>query len=232
MGKKAQISSVLRNTNKPALSAQDLANELDVSVNTINNHVSEMVENGRIETAQIGNAAAYYIPFDDLPPHKKPEHTCHKCGHTTDGYDFAKVEYDTYFEDGSTEESIADFYILCRPCYSDFVSWAYGDIGSMQEYPRVHSYDISEKQLFELRDDPDVPTTPDLASLDDDRREVYDLIAELGGDEGITLREIQSRADEHQEIFVPKKSTLRKLSEQGYLYKTLGGVSMKYIAAK
>jgi hypothetical protein len=76
----------------------------------------------------------------------------------------------------------------------------------MQEYPRVHSHNISEKQLFELRDNPDVPTTPDLASLDNDEREVYDLIAELGGDEGITLREIQSRADEHQGIFLSQRN--------------------------
>lgn len=156
-----RIVRELRSTEKPALSAAKLAEELEVSVRTINNHVDELVENDRVQSMRIGNASAYYIPDRDRPAHQKPDFNCKRCGRSIQDYhDHAKIEYNTYFEQGNLESSVADFYIFCRFCYSDFVSWV-RDPGTMGEYPFVDEWDISDRQLEEVKSDPEIVTEYD-----------------------------------------------------------------------
>jgi DNA-binding Lrp family transcriptional regulator len=169
----------LRSTDKPALSASDLAEKLDVSVRTINNHVTTLVEDGRIESTQIGNAQAYYVTSSDLPAHKKPDHTCARCGREIRASDHAKIEYTAYFEDRPYEPGVADFFIFCRFCYSDFISWAHHDEGAMGDYPHVHSWGVPQEQLEEVREDPDIETKPSTEFLQSDQTELYDLIVEM-----------------------------------------------------
>lgn len=175
-----EIVRALRNTNEPAMSAADLADKIGVSVKTINNHTPALVEEEKIRSTQIGNATAYFLASSDLPAHKKPDHTCSKCGREiSESNDFAKIDYTRYFDDGGKEPSVVDFYIVCRFCYSDFVSWMFNDIGSIGEYSDVHSWYIPEDQLNEVRDDPDILTKPSLDYVDEEPKRLLELIENL-----------------------------------------------------
>lgn len=230
--KKEQIVRKLRSSDKPALSAKDLAEHLDVSVRTVNNHLPDLVEEGRIETTQIGNATAYYIPFEELPSHKKPQHSCKRCGRTTDLNDFAKVEHQTYFGNSEIETEAVDFSLLCRFCYSDHISWVHNDEAAMGEYLYVHTWDIPEKQLQEVREDPDIETCPPVDALDETERALYDLVEETGGDEAVAMKEIRDKANEEgisEDLVEP---LLRTLSQRAYLFRKMKGIEFGYLAAK
>lgn len=229
---KERIVRTLRSTSEPALSAKDLADSLDVSVRTVHNHVPDLVEDERIESTQIGNATAYYVPFEDLPSHKKPGHTCKRCGRTTSMYDFSKIEMDIYFESGKLEPDTADFHIFCRFCYSDFISWSHNDPNAMGEYPRVHLWNIPEDQLFEVRDDPDILTWPGEDRMDEREQEVHEFVKAHGEDEGMTIPEMEAAAEDRDDFRPPSEPLLDRMTKRGYFYQTVDVVSMKYIAAK
>lgn len=230
--KKEQIVRKIRNSDKPALSASDLAEQLDVSVRTVNNHIPNLVEDERIETTQIGNATAYYIPFEDLPSHKKPRHTCKRCGRTTSLYDFAKVEHDIYFEYGNIGSGSANFSLLCRFCYSDYISWVNNDTATMGNYPHVHRWNIPEKQLREVRDNPDIDTHPAVDNLNRQNRELYELVKEFGGDEAVPVEKIRTEASEVGLSPNTVEPLLDNLVQQGHLFRTMKGMEIAYIAAK
>ena len=173
---KSRIMRKLRNTDEPALSARMLADRLDVSVKTINKHVERLTEAGHIETSEIGNATAYYIPFTDLPTHKKPDHTCGRCGREiNEQYDFARLEYETFFERWNPEDTTSTMYIFCRFCYADFIDWVEHP-PSIGEYMRAHAWNIPTDQLEEVRDDPETTTAPNPETLDGVEQSVLEFI--------------------------------------------------------
>jgi len=154
-----RIIRKLRNSDEPALSAADLAEELDLSVRAINTHLEKLTANGKVQTHQIGNATAYYLDTVSEPRHNLPDHTCHRCGRAADElHDFGKIELDEYFKTSHPEPSRSNFYILCRFCYEDLVSWLYNDVNSMGDYPFVEQWDIPEEQKQEVIDDPEIDT--------------------------------------------------------------------------
>jgi hypothetical protein len=221
---KERIVRTLRNADDPALSAKKLAEELDVSVRTINNHVDGLVAEGRVETSQIGNATAYYIPFEDLPAHKKPDHTCARCGREVDeGHDFAKLEVDTYFFRGNLESETSDFHLFCRFCYSDFVSWAHGDVGAVGEYPFVHSWELPTSQLIEVREDPEIETTPGgREHLDEEPTMLLEFVEEQWEsgeyDRGVPKHEVTAHGEAHGLLDVQVRQAIQRLRSGGYLF--------------
>ncbi|UHQ98940.1 helix-turn-helix domain-containing protein (plasmid) [Natrinema zhouii] len=227
---KERIVTTLRNTDEPALSAQKLADELGLSVRTINNHVDTLLKDDRIAATQIGNATAYFIPFGDLPSHKKPDHTCQRCGRDVDeNYDFAKIDTDTYFSGDTSEPGLVDFYVLCRFCYSDLVSWLYNDLGSIGDYPFVHNWDLPTEQLEEVREDPDTQTVYDgdnpRLHLSDEETAVYDFIHEHAGtgdeDEADPVRRetlIESIMKDYNLYRHEVESAIQDLKQRGQLF--------------
>lgn len=231
---KEQVVTQLRSTNEPALSAQQLAEKLDVSVPTINNHTETLVGEGRIDTTQIGNATAYYIS-NDSTQRDGPEHTCKKCGRLTARHDFAKLDTTTYFERRNEENSMADFVILCRFCYSDFISWAWNDPGSMGMYPHVHSWYIPDDQLEEVREDPEIETAPGREFLDEEPTAVMGLIEEhcADPDEGLTEDEIVELAREEVGLSrIRAQSVFQNLRQGGHLRKRTRTLDIVYDPAK
>lgn len=180
-----RIIRTLRSAEKPALSAADIAEKLDVSVKTVNNNLKELIDKGDVETTPIGNATAYYISDSDIPAHQKPDHSCARCGReASNTYDLAKIELDTYFSKKNLDPGTTDFYVLCRFCHADLVAWLYRDDGSIGGYPDVHSWDIPEKQLQEVRDNPEAETAPDEPSdYDDDYKTIAFQVFETLYDE-------------------------------------------------
>lgn len=229
---KGRIVRTLRGTDEPALSAKNLAEELDVSVRTINNHLPELIDEERIETTQIGNATAYYIPHEDLPSHKKPEHCCKRCGRTTSHNDFAKLEHETYFEGGNIESGTADFAILCRFCYLDYISWIHNDEGSMGDYPYVHSWHIPEKQLLEVREDSAIDTCPRMAGLQELEQELYDMVKDMSSEEPVAVNDIESKARDMNISADTVEPLLRNLAKKGFFYQTTKGIGMAYLPSK
>lgn len=221
---KQRIVRHLRSSSEPVLSAKKLAEQIDVSVRTINNHVGTLVEDERISTTQIGNATAYYIPFSDLPPHKKPDHICNRCGReVNEHHDFAKVDWETYFAGDRKEPSTADFYILCRFCYSDFVSWVESDPGFIGMYPSVHGWDIPSSQLIEVREDPDVATAPNTDTLSGDMETVLNLIVSLEEEydnQDVPMDAVVDAAEDEGLDYYEVDSTLNNLKNAGYIKKS------------
>lgn len=231
MDTKERIVRKLRNTAEPALSASLLADEVDVSVKTINNHVDDLIDEGTIETSEIGNATAYYVPFSDLPSHKKPSHTCGRCGRDTKGiYDHAKIEYETYFDRGNSEDTVPTFYVFCRFCYSDFISWI-EDPAMVGNYMSAHGWDVPFSQLKELREDPDTVSAPKLAGLSDDARTVFDYIKdrEDEGELGVPRHEILEFIEEELGMYDWEARDLFDKLDRGYIYSPY---STNYITAK
>lgn len=218
---KSSIVHTLRRTDDPALSAKTLADKLDVSVRTINNHIDHLVEEDRVATTQIGNATAYYIPFDDLPNHTKPDNSCRRCGRAVDEvYDFAKLDASTYFARNNYGEETADFYIFCRFCYDDFVSWI-EDPGTIGEYPYVHAWDLPRGQLAEVRDDPEVVTEPGEPKYLDDAPQLLLAYIEDNEDEwerGVPKYELLEYAVEEGLLEVEADQALSVLVRAGYVH--------------
>lgn len=229
-----RIIRKLRNSAEPALSASMLANRLDVSVTTVNNHMDDLVSGGQVGSEQIGNAEAYYIPESDLPAHQKPDHTCKRCGRNISTGDFAKIEYDLYYSGKSHEPATADFFVFCRFCMSDFISWAHDDEGSMGAYPGVHGWEIPQSQLEEVREDPEIETTPG-DPMDNHHPDIWNKIIgvfreEGGTDDWIDIETIISElSPPHTER--ESKKHIKRLSKAGYL--DCGGTFLnKYRLAK
>lgn len=156
---KQRITHELRNTDEPAMSAAMLAEQLDVSVRTINTHITDLVENGQIQSLEIGNATAYYTSATDRPVHKKPDHHCDRCGREIwERFDFAKMDETTYFEGKAREPSVPDFWILCRFCHSDLVNWMFRDSNAMGDYPSVDHWNVPEEQVEAVKSDPEIDT--------------------------------------------------------------------------
>lgn len=234
---KDRIVRSLRNSDEPALSARDLAEDLDVSVRTVNNHVGTLIDKGRIATTDIGNATAYYIPREELPGSHKPDHTCHRCGRDADTrYDFAKWDVSTYFEDKNAEGSVADFYVLCRFCHTDLIHWIYNDPGSIGHYPGVHSWSLPTDQLVEVREDPEIETTPstDIILDGNDLMEaVYEYIVEHATEgEGVTEHEIENQFESEIPLGRSVDSILRQLHTSGLVFQALDFTELTYRPAK
>jgi Fe2+ or Zn2+ uptake regulation protein len=155
-----RIIRALRTTDEPARSAKQLSNELDVSVKSINNNITDLVEENRVETVEIGNATAYYISIQDFPAHEKPDHFCSKCGReVNDSQDSGRVEFESYFSDQRTSDDVVTRQVLCRFCYHDFVSWLHNDESLMHVYPHVEEWDVPDHQIQEVKNDPDIRTS-------------------------------------------------------------------------
>ena len=154
-----RIVQKLQSTDDPAISAAKLAEELEVSVCTINNHVDDLVENGRVQSLRIENATAYYIPASQQADYLKPDFYCARCGRSIDSiYDFAKVECDRNFLNEG-EDPTGDFHIFCRFCFKDFNNWM-NKPKSCMEYPFIDEWDIPEDQRQEVKSDPEIVTEP------------------------------------------------------------------------
>lgn len=220
---KDRIVRTLRSADDPALSAKKLSDELDVSVRTINNHVDDLVADKRVATTQIGNATAYYVPFEDLPNHKKPDHICARCGReVNERHDFLKVDMDTYFVRGNFEEESSDFFIFCRFCHADFISWVM-DPAAIGEYPFVHSWDIPTDQLREVRDDPDIETTPSgREHLDEEPLMLLEFIEKQWKsgeyDRGVPKHEVVDYAESQGLHSVKIRQAIKRLRNGGYLF--------------
>ncbi|WP_435145489.1 hypothetical protein [Halobaculum sp. P14] len=231
---KEQITDRLRSSSEPAQSAQQLADDLDVSIPTINSYIEELVSEKRVATTQIGNATAYYIPEDESRTSTK--HACKKCGRITDGYDSVKLEESKYFENPGDEGSTTDFYILCRFCYNDFVSWVWNDSGMMGEYPGVHSWNIADNQMEEVREDPDIKTSPSTEHLEGQHAELLELIKSLYEDDeetaGVPKEEIIEDAVDTGMSERVAKVRLNELHQTGYVWQRLNLSGLTYTPAK
>lgn len=224
---KHRIVNTLRSADAPALSAKSLAGELDVSVRTINNHVNALVADDRVATTQIGNATAYYIPFEDLPTHQKPDHTCRRCGREIlEYYDFAKLSAHTYFVRGNSESETADFYVFCRFCYADFISWM-EDSSRIGAYPRVHSWDLPAEQLQEVREDPETETAPGSTEyLEPAPTQLLEFIEDAAadaGDRGVPKHDVIKHGVEDGMLEMEAKQALQTLRQAGYLFEPMHG---------
>lgn len=154
---KGRIVQAVRRSDEPALSSNQIAAEVDLSQRTVNNHMDDLVESGRLEVTKIGNANAYYLPTDS----KSADHTCVRCGRAIyRDHAYAKLElseYKTHRHDPDTPPSL---YIICRLCLNDVVNFLHSSDGSIGDYPWVHSWNIPSDQLDEVRLDDDTRTSP------------------------------------------------------------------------
>ena len=155
-----RIVRTLRKSDEPARSAKQIADELDVSVKTVNDNITDLVEDGRVDTVDIGNATAYYVSVREYPAHEKPDHYCTKCGReVNDSQDSARIEYKKYFTGQRSADEVVTQEVFCRFCYHDFVSWVHNDENLMHVYPHVEEWDIPEHQLEDVQRDPDIRTS-------------------------------------------------------------------------
>lgn len=227
---KDRIVRAIRNAEEPVLSAADIADRADYSKRTVNNHMGDLVEEGRVQTTYVGNATAYYIPQEDYPPHKLPDHHCKRCGReVNENQDLGRVASTVEYGDEKTTYR----YILCRFCQSDLTSWLNGDDGSMYDYPHVHKWDIPKTQLEDVRNDDDVQSmTSRNGILDELVWEVYDTVKEIGGDtldDGVTpdqiLWELEDDYINHQ-----IGEAIKTAQNAGLLY--YDAMADEYVAAK
>lgn len=231
---KDQIIRHLRATGDPACSAKQLAEHIDVSIPTINSHTEELIAEDRIATTRIGNATAYYLA--DTPTNRDhPEHTCKKCGRVTASHDFVKLDISTYFERSNREESLPDFYILCRFCHSDYISWIHNDPGMIGEYSKSHSWYIPDEQLEEIRDDPDTISAPTTEYLGDERKQLYRQIEQLEMDAGgdtVSESEIVEAASADGTPARVVRQHLADLHRMGHLWRRMELTEQTYRTAK
>lgn len=219
----ANIVEELRSANEPALSAKDLSESLDISVRTVNNYLDKLIKKERIKQTQIGNASAYYVPFEDLPSYSKPDHTCKKCGRSINNYyDFAKIDINTYFQYGNIEDRGCDFYIFCRFCFEDFIFMIY-EPSKMGEYSDVHSWNIPDNQLEEVRNNPDVITSRgEPNSQNGDFNAAYQYIKnyEDKHEFGVHETDIINYLVEERDVYeVEAERLVKQLHKTGYLHK-------------
>lgn len=215
-----EIVRELRGANKPALSASDLAELVEVSPRTINNHVGDLVDQGRIKTTQIGNANAYYIETESS---EKFDYTCLRCSRgISKERDFIKLDIDDYRSMGGRGANDDDFFLFCRFCYEDFISWIF-DPGAIGDYSRVHSWDIPEEQLVEVREDDSTQTAPDrdFFHFPDGAEEIFEVIEETyeETDEPITKAELFNTCVSGAQSEFKVEQLLNELTRSGFIFK-------------
>lgn len=234
---KERVIRTLGKSDEPVMSASMIAEEMDVSVKTVNNHVDDLIEDGRIETSQIGNATAYYLASSDVYGEGRGTHTCGRCGRkVSPSLDFAKIEYETYFVHRNPEDSTSTFYIFCRFCYADFISWI-EDPNAIGSYPFVHSWDIPDPQLEEVREDDDTPTSPGREFLGTDEEAILDIIEDLESeyDDGVPEEKVKEVAVDRGMRDWEVEQHLQKLREGGHALRTISSglpPGMVYQSAK
>lgn len=57
----SRVLEIMSNANRPVWSAKKFADRADVTHSTARKHLKELVESGKIETLEVGNATAYYL---------------------------------------------------------------------------------------------------------------------------------------------------------------------------
>lgn len=204
-----RIVKALQRTDEPAMSAKQLANALNVSVHTVNKHTATLVDNNRVATTQIGNATAFYIA-DKMDP-TAVDHVCDRCGRAIyEVQDFALLSRATHFDRNTTESGTLSRYILCRFCYSDFVSW-FEMPDTIGEYPFTEIWDVPEHQLDNVKN-------PDTSNLGGRHKTVFDLILqELDEDDVIAKSTIVEKAKEHEMLQREAEEIINTLCHVGYL---------------
>lgn len=186
-----RILEAVKSSSEPALSAKQIAERLGVSVKTVHNNITELVESGSLQTTEIGNATAYYTGSDDTREGGEM-HSCKRCNRRVEPFrDLARIDLKCQFED-SRDVSREEFYILCRFCYSDLISWLFGDTGMIGYHSSVHSWDIPEEQLKEVQEDKDKVSMPRTDSYNEFKLEVLDTIVDMyeEGSEGVSSSKI------------------------------------------
>ncbi|MFC6964931.1 hypothetical protein [Halocatena marina] len=182
-----------------------------------------MEKESRLETTQIGNATAYYVPFEDLPSHNQPDHTCRRCGReVSEVYDFAKLDVETYFDKRGSRSDSTFFEIFCRFCYTDFLDWIH-DPSAIGDYPQAHAWDIPSDQLDEVRENEDIQTTSENTEwLPDERRVLYEFVKETDNedDQAVPEHEIIAKGEDQGRTRRQAKKALRKLKAAGLIYET------------
>jgi Fe2+ or Zn2+ uptake regulation protein len=215
-----KIMSTVEQAAEPALSAKQIADRMEVSVKTVHNHISQLVESDTLETTQIGNATAYYS--ERITEHPADvNQQCSRCGRSVRRVqDMAKVDIETYFED-SISASTNTFRLFCRFCYEDWDDWVFGHHNEIGNYPLVHSWDIPAEQLRDVQEDPDVLTTPDVGVYDDRALELYNIIDDWEsetGERGMPVEEIYDRFCAEGKLSRKKaRSHLNTLKSRGWL---------------
>lgn len=227
---KDRIVHTIRNADTPVLSASDIAERADFSKRTVNNHIGDLVEDGRVQSTKVGNATAYYVAQEDYPRHQLPDHRCKRCNRKIyDIYDLTRVA--TTLEYGDDKTTFR--YILCHFCEADLTAWINGDDGSMYEYPRVHTWDIPDEQLEEVRNDEEIETMTDRPGMFDEIVwEVYDAVLQLGGDsldDGVTQDQIHAQlGDEYSDYQI--RDAIETAERAALLRKD--SLREEYVAAK
>lgn len=186
-----RIVETLQTAEKPALSARQIADRVDVSVRTVNTHLDTLVADGQVETMQIGNATAYYVGFKPRQGFREPSYQCVRCGRpVVEAYDFAKVETTAFFKRqwlyGSRRGQLyipTNFYVFCRFCYTDLFSWMWLP-AAVGEYPFVDKWSLPRRQAEDAAEKP-------LASVSDTE------IAELPGVLAPVLKRVRRSLGDH-----------------------------------
>lgn len=70
---KQAVMRALRETTKPALSAGDVAEEVDFSRRTVHSRLKELEDVGEVKSDKIGGNMAYWIPSPDRMPRRPTE---------------------------------------------------------------------------------------------------------------------------------------------------------------
>lgn len=149
----------LEDTEQPVLTAAQVAAEVDASVEDAEATLTRLADEGNVDTVEFDGTTAYYVPSQDLPAHKKPDHHCSRCGReVNDTQDSARMELQKRFTGQRTTGDGTSSEILCRFCYHDVVSWLHGDEELMHIYPHLEEWDIPDHQLQAAKDDPDIQT--------------------------------------------------------------------------
>jgi DNA-binding transcriptional ArsR family regulator len=217
-GIRRELKRALRNTSEPALSAKQLADKIDVSVKTVHNHISDLVDEGAVETTQIGNATAYYDSRLKEHP-SKVNHQCNMCGRSIKRpMDMAKLEIEQFFNDSASVSS-GTFLLLCRFCFKDVMDFVYEGNSEPGPYTNVHSWNITDSQLRDVQEDPDIGTTPTVSVRDEHELEVYDVIDEITEDRhGASIAHITGQIGAETDLERRKvRQSVESLYKSGWL---------------
>jgi hypothetical protein len=157
---KNDVERALQNGEEVVQTGQQLADEIGVSEDQLNNVLDDLVEENRIESVEVGTTTAYYIRIREYPTHKKPEHYCSKCGREVyDKKDSAEIEFDSYFTDHKGQDEVVKTKVVCRFCYHDFICWLHDDEEMMHVYPHVEEWDIPQHQLEAVEKNENIQTS-------------------------------------------------------------------------
>jgi len=156
---KDQIAQAIQDADRPVLTVDQLAEEVDETPETVEENVSKLRDEGRVDSVQVDGTTAYYIRIRDYPKHKKPDHYCGKCGREVyENGDSGRVEFQRSFSSRQEAGGHETEEILCRFCFHDFVCWLHNDEHLMHVYPHVEDWDIPEHQLEAVRQNSEFET--------------------------------------------------------------------------